>query len=184
MAGTAACRGLIATNTRRVVIERVAIGAIVRRIDTGLGDDALGWAGALLRIELVSRIHCRRALSACCRQVTLNKKRCYPHGPLAPDGPMRVSLAATRLRMGNPDSRSARETGDCNNDRGLQEVASTVSSSGNGSDPFVCRRRRSERRRDRTDGALTSRSARRKFRHGPRHSRHNRLRFPRHNSDR
>ena len=37
--GTAACVSLTATNTRRVVIERVAIGAIVRRVDTGLGDD-------------------------------------------------------------------------------------------------------------------------------------------------
>ena len=62
MAGTAACGSLMATNTRRVVIERVAIGAIVRRVNTGLGDGALGRAGALLRIEPVSRIHCRRAL--------------------------------------------------------------------------------------------------------------------------
>jgi hypothetical protein len=57
----------MATNTRRVVIERVAIGAIVRRVNTGLGDGALGRAGALLRIEPVSRIHCRRALTACCK---------------------------------------------------------------------------------------------------------------------
>jgi len=42
----------MATNTRRVVIERMAIGAIVRRVDTGLRDDALGRADALLRIEL------------------------------------------------------------------------------------------------------------------------------------
>ena len=52
MAGTAACGSLTATNTRRVVIERVAIGAIVRRVDTGLGDDdCLGRGDALLRIE-------------------------------------------------------------------------------------------------------------------------------------
>src|SRR6478672_7979522 len=52
MAGTVAYGSLTATNTRRVVIERMAIGAIVRRVDTGLRDDALGRAGALLRIEL------------------------------------------------------------------------------------------------------------------------------------
>ena len=52
MAGTAACGSLTATNTRRVVIERVAIGAIVRRVDTGLGDDDyLGRGDAPLRIE-------------------------------------------------------------------------------------------------------------------------------------
>ena len=52
MAGTAACGRLTATNTRRVVIERVAIGAIVRRVDTGLGDDdCLERGDALLRIE-------------------------------------------------------------------------------------------------------------------------------------
>ena len=51
MAGTAACGSLTATNTRRVVIERVAIG-VVRRVDTGLGDDdCLGEGDALLRIE-------------------------------------------------------------------------------------------------------------------------------------
>jgi hypothetical protein len=52
MAGTGACGSLMATNTTRVVIERIGIGAIVRRVDTGLRDDALGRAGALLRIEL------------------------------------------------------------------------------------------------------------------------------------
>ena len=52
MAGTVAYGSLMATNTRRVVIERMAIGAIVRRVDTGLRDDALGRADALLRIEL------------------------------------------------------------------------------------------------------------------------------------
>ena len=52
MAGTAACGSLTPTNTRRVVIERMAIGAIVRRVDTGLGDDnCLGRGDALLRIE-------------------------------------------------------------------------------------------------------------------------------------
>jgi hypothetical protein len=51
MAGTAACGRLMATNTRRVVIERVATGAIVRKVDTGFGDGALGRAGAQLRIE-------------------------------------------------------------------------------------------------------------------------------------
>jgi hypothetical protein len=44
----------MATNTRRVVIERVAIGATMRRVDTGLGDGALGRAGVLLRIDLVT----------------------------------------------------------------------------------------------------------------------------------
>ena len=42
------------TNTKRVVIVRVAIGATARRVDMGLGDGALGRAGALLRIEPVT----------------------------------------------------------------------------------------------------------------------------------
>ena len=53
MAATAAGGSLMATNTRRVVIERMTIGAIVRRVDTGLRDDALGRVGALLRIDPV-----------------------------------------------------------------------------------------------------------------------------------
>ena len=52
MAGTAACGSLTVTNTRRVVVERVDIGAIVMRVDTGLGDDdCLGRGDAPLRIE-------------------------------------------------------------------------------------------------------------------------------------
>ena len=63
---------------------------------------------------------------------------------------MRVTLLQSDwLRMDNAGSGSARnkqETGVRNNYRGLQEVASTVSSSGSGNDPLVGGERCSERR--------------------------------------
>src|SRR6476646_784698 len=80
------------------------------------------------------------------------------------------------LRMDNADSRSARNTGDRNNDRGLQEVARTISSSGSGNDTSVGRGCCSGlRRRDTSCGAPPPRGPLWQIRQGPRHSRHTRL---------
>ena len=67
MAGIA-CRSLMATSKRKVVAERFAIRAIVKRVDMVSGDDALGWAGALLRIELLlpSTAEWRAVTGECC----------------------------------------------------------------------------------------------------------------------